>query len=130
MWEPFTEKPEPLRAPSVRGWLWPGAPAPMNVAWLAARTSESVAMTLAGLGEPVLGPDLLRLGLATEVVADDQVLVGANLGLDMVAGAVNYAPYVAFVCESEPDKSIMQILAAGTTFGIGGKASNPPAPEI
>ncbi len=62
-----------------------GAPAPMNVAWLAARTSESVAMTLAGLGEPVLGPDLLRLGLATEVVGDDQVLakareIGANLG--------------------------------------------------
>lgn len=62
-----------------------GAPAPMNVAWLTARTTESVAMTLAGLGEPVLGPDLLRLGLASEVVADDQVLskaleIAANLG--------------------------------------------------
>jgi enoyl-CoA hydratase/carnithine racemase len=62
-----------------------GAPAPMNVAWLAARTTETVAMKLAGVGEPVVGPELLALGLAAEVVADDHVLVKAmeiaeNLG--------------------------------------------------
>lgn len=55
-----------------------GAPAPMNVAWLAARTTEAVAMKLAGVGEPVPGPELLALGLATNVVADDQVLTKAT----------------------------------------------------
>jgi len=69
----------------VIGEVRQGAPAPMNVAWLAARTTEAVAMTLAGIGQPVHGPDLLRLGLACEVVADDQVLtkaqeLAANLG--------------------------------------------------
>lgn len=62
-----------------------GAPAPMNVAWLGARTTEAVAMKLAGVGEPVLGPELMSLGLAAEVVPDDEVLatatqIASNLG--------------------------------------------------
>ncbi len=62
-----------------------GAAAPMNVAWLAARTSEAVAMKLAGVGEPIVGPELLALGLAAEVVSDGDVLtkateITANLG--------------------------------------------------
>lgn len=55
-----------------------GAPAPMNVAWLRARTSEAVAMKLAGIGEPVFGPELKVLGLASEVVPDSDVLKKAT----------------------------------------------------
>jgi enoyl-CoA hydratase/carnithine racemase len=48
--------------------------APNNLAWLALRHSESVAARLALLGDRVAGPQLQALGVATEVVADDQVV--------------------------------------------------------
>lgn len=54
-----------------------GMHAPMNVAWLRIKTSEAVAMQLA-LGARRTGAvDLHRLGLAYEVVADDQVTARA-----------------------------------------------------
>jgi enoyl-CoA hydratase/carnithine racemase len=47
-----------------------GMAAPRNAAWLALRHGEAVAARLCLLGDRVAAPELLRLGLATEVVDD------------------------------------------------------------
>ena len=54
-----------------------GMTAPINLAWLQAKYGEAVTQQFALLGEPVRGPELLRLGVATQVVPDDQVLASA-----------------------------------------------------
>lgn len=54
-----------------------GMLAPVNIAWLAARHSMAVAGELALLAERVDADRLLRLGLSTEVVDDDEVLLRA-----------------------------------------------------
>jgi enoyl-CoA hydratase/carnithine racemase len=51
-----------------------GMAAPRNAAWLALRHSEAVAARLCLLGDRVPAAELLRLGIATEVTADAQVL--------------------------------------------------------
>jgi enoyl-CoA hydratase/carnithine racemase len=51
-----------------------GMAAPNNLAWLLMRHSEAVAARLALRGDKVPASELLRLGVATEVVADDRVL--------------------------------------------------------
>lgn len=51
-----------------------GMAAPNNLAWLLMRHSEAVAARLALLGDRIDAAELLRLGVVTEVVADDQVL--------------------------------------------------------
>lgn len=71
-----------------------GAAAPMNVAWLAARTSETVTMQLAAIGEPVAGPELFRLGLASHVVADGEVLTKAGEVAAALGGYPNNGPRV------------------------------------
>lgn len=55
-----------------------GMAAPKNLFWLKQRHSESVIARLTLLGDRVPAPELLRLGLATEMVADDQVLTRAR----------------------------------------------------
>lgn len=50
----------------------------MNLAWLLLRHGEAVAARMALTGDKVPGPELLRLGIATEVVADDRVLERAR----------------------------------------------------
>ncbi|MDY7102294.1 MAG: hypothetical protein S0880_14000 [Actinomycetota bacterium] len=52
--------------------------APMNVAWLRLRTSESVAAGLLLTGQDADGAELARLGLATEVVDDAGVVERAH----------------------------------------------------
>nr|MBF0684328.1 enoyl-CoA hydratase/isomerase family protein [Pseudomonas sp.] len=51
-----------------------GMAAPRNLAWLALRHSEAVAARLCLLGDRVPADELLRLGIATEVQADDRVV--------------------------------------------------------
>jgi len=55
-----------------------GMAAPMNVAWLRMKTTETVAAQLTLAPRRLKGAELLRLGLAYEVVSDDQVLTRAN----------------------------------------------------
>ena len=55
-----------------------GMAAPRNMFWLNQRHSESVIARLTLLADRVPGPELVRLGLATEMVADDQVLARAR----------------------------------------------------
>lgn len=62
-----------------------GMAAPINLAWLQAKYGEAIARRFALLGEPVRGPELLRLGVATQVVPDDQVLARATALADQLA---------------------------------------------
>lgn len=50
----------------------------MNLAWLLLRHGEAVAARMALTGDKVAGPELLRLGIATEVVPDERVLERAR----------------------------------------------------
>lgn len=56
------------------GEIQQGMAAPMNMAWLRLRYSEALAARMALLGDRVQGPELVRLGIAHESVADDAVL--------------------------------------------------------
>ncbi|ETR78004.1 enoyl-CoA hydratase [Afipia sp. P52-10] len=55
-----------------------GAPAPMNLAWLKLRASETVIAQLMLSARRFHGPELHRLGLAFEVVPDAEVLAHAR----------------------------------------------------
>ena len=54
--------------------------------WLKIKTTEQVAVRLALYGDRVPGPELLRLGIATEVVADDQVVTRCREVAARIAG--------------------------------------------
>ena len=55
-----------------------GMAAPYNMAWLNLRHSERVIAEVTLIGDRLNGAELVRLGLANESVADDQVLVTAR----------------------------------------------------
>ncbi len=59
--------------------------APMNQAWLHLRHSPAVADRMTLLADRIPAPELLRLGVVTEVVADDDVLERANELADRIA---------------------------------------------
>jgi enoyl-CoA hydratase len=63
-----------------------GMAAPMNVAWLRLRHPESVAAQIALLGERVLGPRLVDLGIALESVSDERVTERAQEIAAQLAG--------------------------------------------
>ena len=63
-----------------------GMHAPMNVAWLRIKTSEAVAMQLALGARRTGAAELHRLGLAYEVVPDDQVTARACALASTMAG--------------------------------------------
>ena len=56
-----------------------GMAAPRNIAWLALRHSEALAARLCLLGDRVPAAELLRLGIATEVVDDAETLARARV---------------------------------------------------
>jgi enoyl-CoA hydratase/carnithine racemase len=56
------------------GEIQQGSGIPMNAAWLKIKTSEFNAARLAFYGDRLTTPELVALGLATESVADDQVV--------------------------------------------------------
>jgi enoyl-CoA hydratase/carnithine racemase len=51
-----------------------GVPAPMCQAWLHLKHSQAVADRVVLVGDRIVGPDMLSLGLVSEVVADSEVL--------------------------------------------------------
>ncbi|MGB4864127.1 MAG: enoyl-CoA hydratase/isomerase family protein [Tepidiformaceae bacterium] len=55
-----------------------GRPAPMNLAWLRMRYGDGMARRVMLLGRRIPGPELLRLGIAHDVVADSKVLEAAR----------------------------------------------------
>ena len=66
-----------------------GMAAPMNMAWLRLRHPESVAARLAIVGRRYTGPELERMSVAAEVVADDAVLDRAR---ELSAAIAGYPP--------------------------------------
>ena len=62
-----------------------GVAAPMNQAWLHLRHSAAVADRITLIGDRIPAAELLRLGLVTEVVADDQVTARAQELADRIA---------------------------------------------
>ncbi len=56
------------------GEIQQGMAAPMNMAWLRLRFDEAVAARVTLLGDRIHGPELVRLGLAFDSVADADVL--------------------------------------------------------
>ena len=63
-----------LQAAEVRQ----GRPAPMNLAWLRLRYGDAVARRVALLGRRIPGPELERMGIALQCVADGDVLAAAR----------------------------------------------------
>ncbi|MBK9547203.1 MAG: enoyl-CoA hydratase/isomerase family protein [Dehalococcoidia bacterium] len=55
-----------------------GRPAPMNLAWLSMRYGDALARRIMLLGHRIVGDELLRLGIAHDVVHDDLVLTTAR----------------------------------------------------
>ena len=66
-----------------------GMAAPMNMAWLRLRHPESVAARLAIVGRRYTGVELERMGVASEVVADNEVLTRAR---ELSATIAGYPP--------------------------------------
>ncbi|MDA7416028.1 enoyl-CoA hydratase/isomerase family protein [Xenophilus arseniciresistens] len=62
-----------------------GMAAPRNAAWLALRHSEAVAARVCLMGDRVGAAELLRLGIATEVVDDETVLARAQAMAQAIA---------------------------------------------
>lgn len=93
-----------------------GMAAPVNLAWLQAKYGEAVAMRFALLGDPVRGADLLRLGVATAVVPDDQVLAAATTLADRLAafpadGAQNIKRSIRAMSLADPEAWFAQAQA-------------------
>jgi enoyl-CoA hydratase/carnithine racemase len=68
------------------GEIQQGAGMPMNAAWLKLKTTEQVAARLAFFGDRVLGPELVRLGLAAECVPDSDVVNRCHTIATRIAG--------------------------------------------
>lgn len=68
------------------GEIQQGMAAPMNMAWLRLRHSEATAARLALLGDRVLGPELVRLGVAHQSVPDAEVGEAALALAERLAG--------------------------------------------
>lgn len=68
------------------GEIQQGSPAPMNMAWFRIKTTEQVMARLAFYGDRVPAPELVKLGLAAECVADDQVVARCREIAERIAG--------------------------------------------
>lgn len=63
-----------------------GMAAPMNLAWLKVRHSEAVAARLTLLGDPIIGPELVSMGIAHTCVDDTHVVSYAHELAARIAG--------------------------------------------
>ena len=68
------------------GEIQQGAPIPMNAAWMRLKLPEFVLSRMALLGDRITGPEMFRLGVATECVADDEVLSRSRKMATRIAG--------------------------------------------
>ncbi len=74
------------------GEIQQGVGIPMNAAWMKIKSTETVLARLALYGDRVPGPELLRLGIATECVADTDVLNRCRVLAERMAGFPKGAP--------------------------------------
>ena len=68
------------------GEIQQGAMMPMNAAWFRIKVTEQVTARLAFYGDRITGPELVRLGLAAECVADDTVVARCREVAARIAG--------------------------------------------
>ncbi|MCB1644438.1 MAG: enoyl-CoA hydratase/isomerase family protein [Pseudomonadales bacterium] len=68
------------------GEIQQGSGMPMNAAWLKLKATEQVAARLAFYGDRISGPEMVRLGLAAESVADDEVVARCREIAERIAG--------------------------------------------
>ena len=68
------------------GEIQQAAPIPMNAAWMRLKLPEFVLSRMALLGDRIMGPEMFRLGLVTECVADDEVLSRSREMATRIAG--------------------------------------------
>ena len=69
------------------GEMLQGLPAPMNMAWLTLHHSPAVTSRILYTGERIAGPDLLAMGVAHRVVADDDVRAESLALAERIASA-------------------------------------------
>jgi enoyl-CoA hydratase/carnithine racemase len=74
------------------GEIQQGAPIAMNAAWLRLRAGEAVAARIALYGARIPAPELFRLGIAAEVVADSEVLARTTALAERFAGFPKGSP--------------------------------------
>jgi len=74
------------------GEIQQGAGMPMNAAWLKLKTTEQVTSRLAFMGDRVIGPELVRLGLAAECVPDADVVSRCQQIAERIAAFPEGAP--------------------------------------
>ena len=63
-----------------------GMAAPYNIAWLDLRHNEATISRIAMVGDRIYGPELLRLGIAHQCVADADVMSAAQALTEKLAG--------------------------------------------
>lgn len=68
------------------GEIQQGTMAPMNAGWLRIKSTEHVMARLVLYGDRVPGPALIEMGLATECVPDDHIVVRAREVCERIAG--------------------------------------------
>ena len=68
------------------GEIQQGATMPMNAAWMRLKLPEFVLARMALLGDRISGPEMYRLGVATECVPDDEVLSRCREMATRIAG--------------------------------------------
>ena len=68
------------------GEIQQGATMPMNAAWMRLKLPEFVLARMALLGDRISGPEMYRLGVATECVPDDEVLSRSREMATRIAG--------------------------------------------
>src|SRR5690606_33173254 len=112
-----------------------GMAAPRNLAWLALRYSESVAARLCLLGDRVGSEDLLRLGIATEVVADEAVVERAQALAQKIAaypqgGVAAVKSGLRAATARMPNAQWLAACAAHDALAGKGAPPPPPAPKV
>ena len=68
------------------GEIQQGAPIPINAAWMRLKFPESVLARMAFIGDRITGPEMYRLGVATECVPDEEVLPRSREIATRIAG--------------------------------------------
>lgn len=109
-----------------------GLPAPMNLAWLTTKYSESITSRVVFSGERFPGPELHAMGIAHKVVADDDVRTEATALAQRVASSPNNTPRqmkaaIRTLYERDPAD---QVAAARTAIPITESFRPSQAPNV
>jgi enoyl-CoA hydratase/carnithine racemase len=108
------------------GEIQQGSNIPMNAAWMKIKSTELVLSRLALYGDRVPGPELVRLGIATECVADADVLSRCRELAEKLASFPKGAPEAII----ESIRSLRNIEDPETFFPKGGNSALRTAAQV